>query len=166
MVADEGAERRAVQRILRVNHAGETGAINIYGAQIAIARRRYPDIAASLSKMRKDEIRHCALFRDAMRERATRPCRVMSLWSLGGYVLGFATALMGRNVIWICTEAVETTVHLHLLEQLRYLRPRDEALAATIDSITEEELAHRDEARDRQTERSLPGNMIYRVIRD
>jgi 3-demethoxyubiquinol 3-hydroxylase len=114
--------------------------------------------------MRKDEIRHCALFRDAMRERQTQPCRVMRLWGLGGYVLGFVTALMGRNMIWICTEAVETTVHRHLIEQLRFLKSRDDALAAAIDSITEEELAHRDEARERQSQRRLAGNAMYQVI--
>jgi len=164
VIVTPAREGRMIKRILRVNHAGETGAIKIYGAQMAVARRRYPDIVASLSEMRKDELRHCALFRDAMRQRSTRPCRVMSLWSLGGYVLGGVTALMGRNMIWICTEAVETTVHQHLLEQLRYLRSRDEALFATIDSITDEELAHRDEARERQTGRTMFGNVMFRMI--
>jgi ubiquinone biosynthesis monooxygenase Coq7 len=158
------ADLRAIRRILRVNHAGETGAIKIYGAQIVIAKRRYPDIVATLSKMRKDEIRHCALFRDVMKERSTRPCYVMSLWSRGGYVLGFVTALMGRNMMWICTEAVETTVHLHLMDQLRFLKSRDDALAAAIDSITEEELAHRDEARERQIGQSHIDKAMYRVI--
>ena len=84
-----GRERITIARIIRVNHAGETGAIRIYAAQLWRARRSYPDMVRALDKMRKDEIRHCAIFRDAMNERETRPCRVMALWSLGGFVIGF-----------------------------------------------------------------------------
>src|SRR5262249_134028 len=110
-----------IQRILKVNHAGEYGAIRIYGAQIAIARRFYPDIVGILSDIRAHEIRHCWLFRDAMPYRSARPCRVMAFWSLGGFVLGLVTALMGQRMIWICTEAVESAVHRHLEDQLAFL---------------------------------------------
>src|SRR5262244_3125782 len=89
-------EALTVARILRVNHAGENGAIRIYSAQIAVTRRRYPDIAPALADMLAHEKRHCALFFGAMPARHARPCRVMSLWSWGGSLLGFTTALMGR----------------------------------------------------------------------
>ena len=128
MPAFTDRERTTIARIIRVNHAGETGAIRIYAAQLWRARLRYPDLAPALEKMRQDEIRHCAIFRAAMSERDTRPCRVMALWSLGGFVIGFTTALLGRNMIWVCTEAVETTVHKHLIEQLHFLRDRDHAI--------------------------------------
>ena len=72
-------ERTTIARIIRVNHAGETGAIRIYAAQLWRARGRYPDMVPALDKMRQDEIRHCAIFRAAMAERDTRPCRVMRL---------------------------------------------------------------------------------------
>lgn len=139
------------QRILKVNHAGEYGAIRIYGAQIAVARRLFPDVVSDLEEMRGDEINHCRLFREAMPQRAARPCRVMSLWSLGGFVLGFVTALLGRNMIWLCTEAVEATVHRHLGDQLRFLEHHDSELFALIKSIEDEELAHLSTAKHRQT---------------
>lgn len=164
METTQKLDKMTIRRILRVNHAGETGAIKIYSAQMSVAGKRYPDIVAALSTMKKDEIRHCALFRDAMRARATRPCRVMSLWSLGGSVLGFATALMGRNMIWVCTEAVETTVHKHLIDQLRYLHGRDDALREIIESITAEELAHRDLAIQMQRERNATIRGAYTII--
>ncbi|MBM7323911.1 demethoxyubiquinone hydroxylase family protein, partial [Agrobacterium sp. S2] len=91
-----------VRRILKVNHAGEFGAIRIYGAQIWMARRLFPDIVPALQEMREDEIDHCRLFREAMPSRDARPCRVMAFWSLGGLLLGFLTALGGRNMVWIC----------------------------------------------------------------
>src|SRR5688572_13544147 len=109
-----------VRRILKVNHAGEYGAIRIYGAQIAVARHLHPPIVEVLSEIRGHEIEHCRRFREAMPQRGARPCRVMSFWSLGGYVLGFATALMGERMIWICTEAVESAVHRHLEDQLKF----------------------------------------------
>ena len=117
-----------VRRILKVNHAGEFGAIRIYNAQLALARYLYPDIVPALTEMRDDEIEHCRLFLGAMPARGARPCRVMAFWSLGGYVLGFATALLGRNMIWVCTEAVEATVHRHLEDQIAFLRDRDQSL--------------------------------------
>lgn len=59
-----------MRRILKVNHAGEFGAIRIYGAQILVARRLFPDILPALEEMRRDEIDHCRLFREAMPARS------------------------------------------------------------------------------------------------
>jgi len=153
-----------IRRILKVNHAGEFGAIRIYGAQLAIARRWFPDVVPALSEMRDDEIKHCRLFRDAMPERTARPCRVMAFWSLGGTVLGVVTALMGRNMIWVCTEAVESAVHRHLADQLAYLESRDPMLHALIASIQGEELAHLNDAAAHQTHRGPLRTMALPVI--
>src|SRR5215510_8349112 len=137
--AVKAAERRTIGRILKVNHAGEYGAIRIYRAQAWVARKLYPDVVDFLQETLQHEIQHCFLFLNAMRERSARPCRVMSLWGNGGLVLGFLTALLGRQGIWICTAAVEATVHKHLDDQLNFLRGRDEDLRSLILSIQEEE---------------------------
>ena len=142
-------EALTVARIVRVNHAGEYGAIRIYSAQIAVTRRRYPDIAPALADMLEHEKRHCALFSGAMPARHSRPCRVMSLWSWGGSLLGFTTALMGRQAIWVCTAAVEAAVHRHLDDQLHFLQGRDGELRDIILSIRAEELAHLRYAQER-----------------
>src|SRR5688572_26382693 len=105
-----------IKRIVRVNHAGEYGAIRIYSAQIAIARRLWPDLVPALQEMLADEVRHCDKFHAAMPARQSRPCRIMQFWSFGGWALGTITALLGRNTIWICTAAVEEAVHRHLDE--------------------------------------------------
>jgi 3-demethoxyubiquinol 3-hydroxylase len=163
-IAGERDPAVTVRRILKVNHAGEFGAIRIYGAQIAMARLLFPEIVPALQHMREDEIRHCRLFRDAMPSRSARPCRVMAFWSLGGFVLGFLTALGGRNMVWICTEAVESTVHRHLEDQLAFLKTRDPKLYALIASIQEEELAHLREAEEKQTARGLGHALLLPVI--
>jgi 3-demethoxyubiquinol 3-hydroxylase len=135
-------DRVTIARILKVNHAGEYGAIRIYRSQLWLARRLYPDIIAFLEETLGHEIRHCAMFRNAMPERHVRPCRVMTLWGNGGFVLGLLTALLGRNGIWICTAAVEATVHRHLQEQLHFLLDKDPGLHRLISAIQEEELSH------------------------
>src|SRR6186997_2842144 len=110
-----------IARIVRVNHAGEYGAIRIYSAQIAVAEWRCRDVVPTLQAMLVHERKHCVAFLSAMPERNSRPCRVMSLWSWGGWLLGCMTALMGRQAIWICTAAVEAAVHRHLDDQLHFL---------------------------------------------
>jgi 3-demethoxyubiquinol 3-hydroxylase len=161
---EQRSEALTIRRILKVNHAGEFGAIRIYNAQLALARRFYPDIVPALTEMRDDEIEHCRLFFEAMPERSARPCRVMAFWSLGGYVLGFATAILGRNMIWICTEAVEATVHQHLEDQTAYLLARDRPLHDLIASIQEQELAHLQHAVDHQPHRGVVRAVTLPVI--
>lgn len=62
------AEHITIARIIRVNHAGETGAIRIYDAQLWWSRSRHPNMVAALEKIRADEVRHCAILRKAMTE--------------------------------------------------------------------------------------------------
>lgn len=143
-----------IARIVRVNHAGEYGAIRIYRAQIIIARSLWPDCVPVLAGMLADERRHLDIFHAAMPPRQSRPCRVMRFWSLGGWVLGFGTALLGRHGIWACTAAVEAAVHRHLEDQLRFLVERDPPLHQAILDIQEEELAHLRHAEDRLDESS------------
>ena len=131
-----------IARIVRVNHAGEFGAIRIYSAQILVAKRFWPGCVPSLSEMLGHERTHCAAFRAAMPARQSRPCRVMQFWSWGGWLLGFVTALLGPQGIWVCTAAVEAAVHRHLDDQLFFLANRDRDLHGIILAIREEELAH------------------------
>ena len=133
---------RAVARIAKVNHAGEYGAIRIYGAQILVSRLLWPKLVPLLTELHSHEIAHCRVFREAMPERRARPCRIMPLWSAGGWVLGFVTALTGPKMIWACTEAVEATVHRHLNDQIAYLEDRDEPLRRSILAIRDEEEGH------------------------
>jgi 3-demethoxyubiquinol 3-hydroxylase len=147
--AVNATDRRTIGRILKVNHAGEYGAIRIYRAQLWVARRLYPDVVAFLEETLRHEIRHCSLFQDAMPKRSARPCRVMPLWGKSGLILGFLTSLLGRQGIWICTAAVESTVHRHLEDQLYFLRERDAELHSLILSIQHEELAHLHHAQHR-----------------
>jgi ubiquinone biosynthesis monooxygenase Coq7 len=157
-------DRLTIARILCVNHAGEYGAIRIYGAQIAVAIRLWPDMVPHLVQMLADEIRHCRLFRAAMPSRRSRPCRIMQFWSLGGFILGFVTALAGRQAIWVCTAAVEAAVHRHLGDQLHFLAGRDDGVKAIILDINDEELAHLDIAEKNLQEMNTGQKILHRTI--
>jgi ubiquinone biosynthesis monooxygenase Coq7 len=157
-------EALTIARIVKVNHAGEFGAIRIYSAQISVAARLYPEIVPALTTMLGHEQIHCAKFLAAMPERNARPCRVMSFWSWGGWWLGFLAALIGRQAIWICTAAVEAAVHRHLDDQLHFLAGRDPGLSGIILSIREEELAHLQHAEDHIDTRGAGARMLHRLI--
>lgn len=158
------AEQNTISRILKVNHAGEFGAIRIYRSQIMVARCLYTEAVEFLEETLEHEKVHCQKFRAAMNEYNTRPCRVMSLWSTGGFVLGFFTALMGRQGIWICTQAIERTVHQHLEDQLHFLKDRDKDLHDLIANIQTEELLHLDYAEERLGSTSWPHKALGSLI--
>ncbi|RYG08021.1 MAG: demethoxyubiquinone hydroxylase family protein [Caulobacteraceae bacterium] len=131
-------------RILRVNHGGEHGAINIYSVQIVAARLRAPDLLPFLREALEHERTHRRRFRALMPIREAKPCRMMWIWGVGGAVLGLATGLLGREAILACTEAVEKTVHRHLDDQIRWAEGRDDEMGRVISDIRVEEAAHID----------------------
>jgi ubiquinone biosynthesis monooxygenase Coq7 len=134
--------------------------VSIYSAQIAHLGRRHPELRAWLIETLAHERRHRATFRDAMPSRAAKPCRALIVWSVGGWVLGCLTALMGRAGVMACTAAVERTVHGHMEEQIAFLERRDPELARSIRDIQLEEMAHLDYA-----ERNLaPGSLLSWVL--
>jgi ubiquinone biosynthesis monooxygenase Coq7 len=146
---------RLIRRILRVNHAGEHGAVAIYSAQLQHARRAHPDLVPWLEDTLGHEQRHRARFRDAMPARAAKPCRMMFVWSFGGAMRGALTAACGRAGVYVCTAAVERTVHKHLVEQIAFLDRADPELAAAVRDILIEEDAHLAHAEARHNTRTF-----------
>ncbi len=134
--------KRIIRRILRVNHAGEHGAVFIYSTQLARARKRYVNLAPWLQETLSHEIKHRQLFEDAMPRRGAKPCRALSVWQVGGAVLGGVTSLFGETGVMVCTAAVERTVHRHLVEQIVFLKRNDSELAALVGKILVEEDQH------------------------
>ena len=135
-------EAGILRDILRVDHAGEVGAIRIYRAQIAIARHRAPDIVPVLLESLGDEVGHRDFFAASMNRRGIVPCHMLGLWWSGGAILGAVTALLGRDAILTCTEAVERTVHRHMNDQILWLASRDADLADGLAAIRDQEVGH------------------------
>ncbi len=155
----DGQDRNA-GRILKVNHAGEFGAVNIYRAQIAVARLFRAGHRDMLEQFVKHEREHLALFKRELERRGVRRCRSFWLCGIGGYALGLFTGLLGRNGVMACTAAVETVVTGHLAAQLEVLRAeRDLAACRAVESILQDEETHRDIA----VEESRNG-ILYRPL--
>ncbi|WP_331245641.1 demethoxyubiquinone hydroxylase family protein [Pseudoalteromonas luteoviolacea] len=130
--------------MIRVDHAGERGAICIYKSQRFIARFFYKDMVVQLDEMLEHEKEHFDTFNYWLVSNQVRHCHALWLWSLGGYVLGFITALLGRKAIWVCTEAVESTVLHHLEWQLNFLAQHDLNAHKAVLSIKADEEQHHD----------------------
>jgi stearoyl-CoA desaturase (delta-9 desaturase) len=156
------AERRArlrpatspVLRILCVDQSGERGAVSIYRAQILLARLRCPELVGFLRETLSHERRHLARFSALLSARGGRPCRASAAWCVGGLALGLLTGLGGRQAVLVCTEAVERTVHRHMVEQIAATAAVDPEVSTALAEILEEEVSHLAFARDRRAPRS------------
>jgi len=133
-----------VERILRVDQAGEYGAIHIYKAQLFVAKIFYKDIVPKLDEMLSHELTHYKIFTDLLRKRSIRKCYAIKFWALGGFCLGLITGLLGRNAIWVCTNSIETTVLHHLEWQLGFLEKNDLEAYDAVLSIKSDEEEHQE----------------------
>lgn len=133
-------------RILKVNHAGEHGAVSIYTGQILMARITAPGMVDELIEFRSHERRHRALFEEELQRRARVRCRSYWLCACGGLTLGLITGLLGKSAIAATTAAVESVVLRHLAEQLAALQDLDPEAIAAISAIIEDEQQHHDQS--------------------
>lgn len=127
-----------IERMRRVDHAGEWGAVHIYKGQAWILPND-PDIAHMLEQ----EKEHLAAFNKHLVKHQTRPSWLQPAWALGGFALGAATALMGRKMAHTCTVAVEEVIEEHYIEQLQELNEHEPELAALVEKFAAEEAEHR-----------------------
>jgi ubiquinone biosynthesis monooxygenase Coq7 len=131
-------------RILKVNHAGEHGAIQIYTGQILLARLTAPQLVDELRDFRSHEMRHREIFGAELARRGARRCRSYWLCGIGGWTLGVLTGLMGAPAISATTVAVEQVVLRHLGHQLEQLRGSDVDAVTAISAIIDDERQHHD----------------------
>lgn len=136
-----------IDRIVRVDHAGEYGAVRIYAGQLAVLGPEHP-AASEIRHMAEQEQRHLAAFEKLVVERHARPTALMPLWHVTGYLLGAATALLGKEAAMACTVAVEEAIDEHYAAQAQALDalPEESELKAVVEAFREDELAHRDAA--------------------
>jgi ubiquinone biosynthesis monooxygenase Coq7 len=138
------ATAEEIARILRVDHAGEYGATRIYEGQLAVLGRS--QTATAVREMAATEQRHLEEFEGLLRRHRVRPTLLQPLWSLAGFALGAATALMGERAAMACTVAVEEVIDEHYRGQAERLAEDDPALRDKLLAFRDDELAHRDAA--------------------
>lgn len=135
------AER--IARMLRVDHAGEHGAVRIYQGQLAVLGHR--PVGAVIRRMAQQEQAHLDAFDRLLPERRVRPTALSPIWSVAGFALGAATAMLGERAAMACTVAVEEVIDEHYAGQVRELGDSEPELSATLEQFRRDELAHRDE---------------------
>ena len=133
-------------RILKVNHADENGAVNIYRGQLLAARLTVPGMVEELAQFKQHEESHRAIFCAELVRRNRSRCRSYGLCGIGGFALGLLTGLLGRQAIAATTVAVERVVLRHLLHQVEVLQHQDEAAVAAIKAIIDDERHHHDQS--------------------
>lgn len=144
----QGASRARLAEILRVDHAGELGAVHIYRGQRAVfeAGRGRDETTVTLAEMEAHEQAHLDAFDRLLNARQVRPTLMAPIWRAAGFALGTGTALLGEKAAHACTEAVETVIEEHYAGQIEELSRREPELAAELSRFRDDELAHRDSA--------------------
>jgi 3-demethoxyubiquinol 3-hydroxylase len=152
-------------RVMKVDHAGEHGAVCIYRAQRFFARWTAPDLIAELDSFLTHERRHRARFGAELERRGIRRCRSYWLCGLGGFVLGGLTGLLGRRPIAATTVAIEKVVLRHMHEQVGDLAATDSAAAEALRDVIVDEQEHHDLSVLRLAPPGLWPRLIEPVVR-
>ena len=144
-------------RALRVDHAGEYGAVRIYEGQLAVLGDS-PD-AEPIRHMAAQERRHLAAFDALLAERRVRPTALSPVWHAAGFALGAGTALLGTKAAMACTVAVEDVIDGHYRRQTEALGESEPELCETLQAFGAEEREHRDMALSAGAEQA-PGYQV------
>jgi ubiquinone biosynthesis monooxygenase Coq7 len=153
-----------VAAMIRVDHAGEFGALRIYEGQLAILSPNSENTAA-IRHMAEQERMHFDAFDLMVKDRHVRPTALEPVWRLAGYALGAATALLGEKAAMACTVAVEDVIDEHYRKQIERLGNDDPELKQTIAKFRADECAHRDEALARGAEQAPAYGVLSAAIR-
>lgn len=135
-----------VERILRVDHAGEFGAVRIYEGQLAVLGRRRA--GPVIREMAEKEREHLATFAALLPKRRVRPSALQPLWHVAGFALGAATAMLGPKAAMACTVAVEEVIDEHYARQVAVLGDDEAELRDLCERYRQDEVEHGQTALD------------------
>nr|XP_057932974.1 5-demethoxyubiquinone hydroxylase, mitochondrial isoform X2 [Doryrhamphus excisus] len=159
----DSEEKEMLDRILRVDHAGEYGASRIYAGQMAVLGRS--STGPLIQEMWDQEKKHLEKFNEILAESRVRPTALLPLWNVAGYLLGASTALLGKEGAMACTVAVEESISEHYNSQIRALMEKDPEryteLLKVIKEFRDDEMDHHDTGLEHDAE-SVPGYWLLK----
>lgn len=157
------AHKEMIERMIRVDQAGEYGAVRIYKGQLAVLGKS--DKKELLQHMLDQEKVHLDTFNEMAAKRRVRPTFFTPIWHAAGFALGAGTALLGEKAAMACTAAVEEAIDEHYSEQIKDLEGIEPELRETCIKFREEELEHRDTAYENGAEQAPGYGLISHAIK-
>jgi ubiquinone biosynthesis monooxygenase Coq7 len=156
-----------IAAMIRVDHAGEYGAVRIYEGQLAVLNRRKTGArsAEAIRHMAMQEQRHLKAFDTLVNARRVRPTALAPVWHLAGFALGAASALLGEKAAFACTAAVEEAIDEHYASQIAALGDKDDALKAAVADVRADEAVHRATALAEGAEQAPGYKLLSKAIK-
>ena len=138
--------KNKVEEFIRVDHAGERGAIKIYEGQLLALNTFIKDdsLKKIIEEMKKHEKEHCDFFENEIKKRNISPTKFLPLWDLLGVGLGFGSTILGKKAAMLCTASVEEVIDEHYSIQIKQLENDEKKLKRKIIKFREDELHHKD----------------------
>ena len=160
-------DKKTLEEIIRVDHAGERGAIKIYEGQLLALKtfKQDEELKRKIEDMREHEKEHFEYFDKEIQKRNIKPTRLLPLWDLMGITLGFGTAMMGKKAAMLCTASVEEVIDGHYKNQTYKLRDDEKELKKKIIKFREDELEHKDIAYENGATKKGFYNLLDKVIK-
>ena len=158
----EKTNKTKVEEFIRVDHAGERGAIKIYEGQLLALNTFVKDdnLKKTIQEMKDQEKEHCNYFENEIKIRNIKPTRLMPLWDLLGVGLGFGSTLLGKKAAMLCTASVEEVIDEHYKKQINQLKPDEKILKEKIKKFRLDELHHKDIA----YEKGATKKGLYKIL--
>ena len=155
-------EKNKIEEIIRVDHAGERGAIKIYEGQLLALKtfKNDEDLKRKIEEMKEDEKEHYEFFNNEIKKRNIAPTKFLPVWDVLGVALGFGTAMLGKKAAMLCTASVEEVIDEHYEKQISQLKPDEKKLKEKIKKFRLDELHHKDIA----YEKGATKKGLYKIL--
>ena len=137
--------KNKIEEFIRVDHAGERGAIKIYEGQLLALNTLIKDenLKKTIEEMKVHEKEHCDYFENEIKKRNIKPTKLLPLWDLLAVGLGFGSTILGKKAAMLCTASVEEIIEEHYLNQINQLESDEKKLKKTIEKFRLDELHHK-----------------------
>ena len=159
--------KKILEEIIRVDHAGERGAIKIYEGQLLALKTIKQDeiLKDKIEEMKEHEKEHLEYFEKEIQKRKIKPTRLLPLWDVLGVTLGFGTALLGKKAAMLCTASVEEVIEDHYENQIKKLGDDEKELKSKIEKFKGDEIEHKNIAYEGGATNKGIYSMLDKVIK-
>ena len=159
--------KNKIEEFIRVDHAGERGAVKIYEGQLLALNTLVKDekLKKTIEEMKVHEKEHCEFFEKEIKKRNIKPTKLLPLWDLLGVTLGFGSTLLGKKAAMLCTASVEEVIDKHYQNQIDQLDKSEEELKNRIIKFREDELHHKDIAYEKGATKKGCYSILDKVIK-